>query len=121
MLLEEFIGLIVYITIPYLMSFFTDVLRVISFGVRKDRICAAFSCLLAFSHIMSGILRGLGRAYVPMFIMLTFWCVVRVTYLNIVVPIFPSIDTISWAYPITWSLSSLVYLIYYIRIKWEKL
>ena len=120
-LLAEFIGLIVYITIPYLMTFFTDDLRVISFGVRKARICAAFSCLLAFSHIMSGILRGLGRAYVPMFIMLTFWCIVRVTYLNIVVPIFPSIDTISWAYPITWSLSSLVYLIYYIRIKWEKL
>ncbi|EHL18559.1 MATE efflux family protein [Peptoanaerobacter stomatis] len=119
--LAELMGFIVYIFIPHLMTFFSNDARVIFFGVSKARICAGFAFLLAFSHIMSGILRGLGKAYVPMFIMLTFWCVVRVTYLNIVVPIFPSIDTISWAYPITWSLSSLVYLIYYIRIKWDKL
>lgn len=119
--LAELMGFIVYIFIPHLMTFFSNDARVIFFGVSKARICAGFAFLLAFSHIMSGILRGLGKAYVPMFIMLTFWCIVRVTYLNIVVPIFPSMDTISWAYPITWSLSSLVYLIYYIRIKWEKL
>ncbi|MGP1411042.1 MAG: MATE family efflux transporter [Peptoanaerobacter stomatis] len=119
--LAELMGFIVYIFIPHLMTFFSNDARVIFLGVSKAKICAGFAFLLAFSHIMSGILRGLGRAYVPMFIMLTFWCIVRVTYLNIVVPIFPSIDTISWAYPITWSLSSLVYLIYYIRIKWEKL
>ena len=119
--LAELMGFIVYIFIPHLMTFFSNDARVIFFGVSKARICAGFAFLLAFSHIMSGILRGLGKAYVPMFIMLTFWCVVRVTYINIVVPIFPSMDTISWAYPITWSLSSLVYLIYYIRIKWDKL
>ena len=63
------------------MTFFSEDTRVIFFGVSKARICAALACLLAFSHIMSGILRGIGKAYVPMLIMLTFWCVVRVTYL----------------------------------------
>lgn len=120
-LLAESIGLIIYIFIPYLITFFSTDSSVIFYGVSKARICSLFSCLLAFSHIMSGILRGIGRAYVPMFIMLSFWCVFRVTYLNIVVPIFPSMDTISWAYPITWTMSSTVYLIYYLRIKWEKL
>ena len=120
-LLAEVIGVIIYIFIPDLITFFSEDTRVIFFGVSKARICAAFSCLLAFSHIMSGILRGIGKAYVPMFIMITFWCVVRVTYLNIVVPIFPSMDTISWAYPLTWSMSSIVYLIYYLRIKWDEL
>lgn len=120
-LLAESIGLIIYIFIPHLITFFSTDSSVIFYGVSKARICSLFSFLLAFSHIMSGILRGIGRAYVPMFIMLSFWCVFRVTYLNIVVPIFPSMDTISWAYPITWTMSSTVYLIYYLRIKWEKL
>lgn len=120
-LLAESIGLVIYIFIPQLITFFSNDSSVIFFGVSKARICSLFSCLLAFSHIMSGILRGIGKAYVPMFIMLSFWCVIRVIYINTVVPIFPSMDTISWAYPITWTMSSTVYLIYYLRIKWEKL
>ena len=70
---------------------------------------------------MSGILRGAGKSYVPMFIMALCWCVIRVTYLTIAIPLFPSMDTISWAYPLTWSLSSLIFIIYYLKLNWEKI
>ena len=118
---SEIIGLTVYFTIPYLMTFFTDNSEVIAFGIRKGKICSIFSCLLAFSHVMSGILRGAGKSYVPMFIMALCWCVIRVTYLTIAIPLFPSMDTISWAYPLTWSLSSLIFIIYYLKLNWEKI
>ena len=120
-IVSEIIGLTIYFTIPYLMTFFTDNSEVIAFGIRKGKICSIFSCLLAFSHVMSGILRGAGKSYVPMFIMALCWCVIRVTYLTMAIPLFPNMDTISWAYPLTWSLSSLIFIIYYLRLDLEKL
>ena len=53
-------------------------------------------------------MRGAGKATVPMLVMLICWCLIRVTYITIAVRIHPVIDVIFWAYPLTWSLSSLL-------------
>ncbi len=63
-------------------------------------------------------LRGAGRSIVPMIVMLCCWCMFRVTYITIAVPIWPELTTISWAYPITWGLSSIIFLIYYNVVDW---
>ena len=57
-------------------------------------------------------------AFVPMVIMLLFWCVVRITYITIVMRIIHEIQYIYMAYPITWSLSSIVYFLYYHFSDW---
>ena len=84
----------------------------------KYRICSLFFCLLAASHSLSAVLRGAGRAVIPMIAMLSFWCVVRVLFLQITVPIFQSIAVVNWVYPLTWSLSTLFLTIYYFRADW---
>ena len=38
--------------------------------------------------------------------------------ITIAVPIWPELTTISWAYPITWGLSSIIFLIYYNVVDW---
>jgi Na+-driven multidrug efflux pump len=38
-----------------------------------------------------------------------------------VIRFIPVINVIFWAYPLTWSLSSLVFLIYYRRTDWKKI
>lgn len=53
-----------------------------------------------------------------MIVMLCCWCMFRVTYITIAVPIRPELTTISWAYPITWGLSSIIFLIYYNVVDW---
>lgn len=41
-------------------------------------------------------------------------CLTRITYITIMVRVIPDITTIFWAYPLTWSLSSITFLIYYL-------
>ena len=90
----------------------------IAIGVRQARIEALFYCLLSLSHCIAGICRGAGRAFVPMFIMLAIWCVLRITYITIAMQLDHNIILLFWAYPITWCISSVIFLIYYVRSDW---
>ena len=82
------------------------------------RIICLFYCLLAFSHCIAGILRGAGKTSIPMLTMLVCWCLIRVSYITVAVSYFPQLETVSRAYPITWSCSSLVFLIYFLKVDW---
>ena len=82
------------------------------------RTICPFFFLLAFSHCIAGVMRGAGKATVPMFTMLGCWCIFRVTYISIAVQYVNQLTTVSWAYPITWSLSSIVFLIYFLKGNW---
>ena len=117
-LLAELIGVVMYVTAPWLIGAFTNEPEAIAFGVGKCRICSLFFCLLAASHSLSAVLRGAGRAIIPMAAMLSFWCVVRVLFLQITVPIFNTIAVVNWVYPLTWSLSTIFLTIYYFRADW---
>lgn len=91
---------------------------VVALGVQQARTVALFYCLLAFSHSIAAVCRGAGRAVVPMMIMLSVWCVIRIIYIMLVVRFIGEIGYIYWAYPLTWAISSTIYLIYYLRSDW---
>ena len=77
-----------------------------------------FYFLLAFSHCIASVLRGAGKATIPMFTMLACWCVIRVSYITVAVKLVNRLTTVSMAYPITWTLSSIVFLIYFLKADW---
>ena len=77
-----------------------------------------FFFALAFAHSVSAVMRGAGRAKMPMYTMLLCWCIIRVTYITVAVKFFPVIETVYWAYPITWLLSCIIFLIYYLKGDW---
>jgi len=117
-LLAEAVGLILWIFAPLMISIFNNQADVVEYGVMQMRTEALFFCLLALSHCLAGILRGAGKSTVPMIVMLICWCAIRITYITIMVRIIPDIRVIFWAYPLTWSLSSIIFLIYYKRVNW---
>ena len=117
-LMAEVIGVVSYVFAPQLIGFFSETQEAIDFGTRHMRTICLFYCLLAFSHCIAGIMRGAGKASVPMFTMLICWCVIRVSYISIAVKFVNELTTVSWAYPITWSLSSIVFLIYFLKADW---
>lgn len=82
------------------------------------RTAALFYCLLAFSHSVAAICRGAGKAFVPMCVMLSVWCVIRIAYIITIMNLSGEIGLIYWAYPLTWGISSVIYLIYYLRSDW---
>ena len=53
-----------------------------------------------------------------MTVMLSVWCVFRVIYIYTVMHFFGAINLIYWAYPITWAISSVIYIIYYLKSDW---
>lgn len=114
----EIIGFALYAAAPYLIAIFDDTPQVIAFGIAHTRTISRFYFLLAFSHCAAAILRGSGKSTVPMVVMLLFWCVVRVSYISIAVQYVDKLTTVSWAYPITWSCSSIVFLFYLVKADW---
>ena len=87
-------------------------------GVLRARICTLFYAMLAFSHGVAAVCRGAGYSKVPMFIMLGTWCIFRVAYIETVVHLHGSIALVFWAYPITWCMSSVLFLLYYRKSRW---
>ena len=113
----EIIGAIMFIFAPFFISFFSDDPEVIAFGVKQAHVECLFYCLLSYNHTMAGVLRGAGKTKVPMAVMLICWCLIRITYITIAVRLVPVITTIFIAYPLTWSLSAILFTIYYLKVK----
>ena len=53
-----------------------------------------------------------------MTIMLVVWCVLRITYITIAMRISHDIQLVYFAYPLTWSISSVIYFLYYHFSNW---
>lgn len=118
MAMAELIGVALFFLAPYAMRLFNDDPAVVAIGVRQSHIESLFFCFLAFAHGVSAVLRGAGRAQVPMYTMLGCWCILRVSYITLALKVWPDIATIFWAYPITWSVSCVVFLLYYLKADW---
>ena len=114
----ELVGICIYIFIPTLIQAFDSNPAVVRFGTTQARTVTLFYFLLAFSHCLAGIFRGAGKSIVPMVVMLLCWCVIRITYITVAVKLVPVIRTVFWAYPLTWSLSSIIFLIYFLKADW---
>lgn len=116
--LAEAIGFVIWLAAPFLIGLFSDDPAVIELGTKQARIESLFFCLLAFSHAVAAVCRGAGKVFVPMSVMLAIWCVLRITYITIMMHYVHEIQYIYWAYPITWGISSIIYLFYYLFADW---
>lgn len=116
--IAQMIGGLMFVFARYLIDAFTESDEALQFGVDKARICCGFFFLCALCHCFAAVLRGAGRAVVPMIAMLACWCVIRVSILFIFVPITKTIDIVNWVYPITWFLCSALLAIYFFFADW---
>jgi len=114
----QIIGILSYFLAPQLIGLFSSTSAAIDLGTRHMRTICCFYFLLAFSHCIAGVMRGAGKATVPMFTMLCCWCLIRVSYIWIALQFVNELTTVSWAYPITWTLSGIIFLIYFLKADW---
>lgn len=116
--LAEMMGILIWIFAPQLIGMFSSDPEIISFGVRQARLEAFFYGVLAVSHCSAGILRGAGKATVPMFTMMGVWCFFRITYITVMIHFFPVIEVVFSAYPLTWTIASTILGIYLLKADW---
>ena len=118
MVVAESIALMIYILSPRLIGLFSQDPEVIAFGVMHQRTTTPFFFLLAYTHAMAAIQRGAGHSAVAMLVMAVCWCVIRVPYVTLAAHLRPVLTSVSSGYPVTWTLSSIVFTIYYFKTDW---
>ena len=118
MIMAEIIGVILFVFAEPFVKFFISDPESVAIAVRQSHIESLFFFLLSYSHCLAGIFRGAGKATVPMFVMLGVWCVFRIAYITVAMMIDHNITWLFWAYPITWTISSVIYLIYFYKSDW---
>ena len=71
-------------------------------------------------EILGGTTRGCGDAIPPMLITAVGVCVLRVTWVLAAVPLRPEVSTVAFSYPLTWTVTSLFFIVYYLKGNWLK-
>ncbi len=104
---------ILYFCGSYIYLLFTMDSVVIMLGTRVLRyLVPTFICYISI-EIFSGALRGIGDCWVPMMMTALGVCVLRVVWILFAVPLRHNIITVVTCYPLTWSVTSILFIIYY--------
>lgn len=114
----ELIGIALMFTSPALARLFNSDPNVVRITVTQSRIENLFFFLLAYSHAVAGVFRGAGKATVPMLVLLSVWCLLRIVYISVAMNLTHDIRVLFWAYPLTWAISSAIFLTYYLKSDW---
>ena len=120
MVMAELVGLVLYAGCGQALRLFVDTPEAIRFGMIHGYTVTLFFFLLAFSHCAAGVMRGCGKAMIPMVVMLASWCGIRIVYVTAALKVVNEFQMISWAYPLTWTISSGAFLYYMKKIDWTR-
>lgn len=107
-------GLLVVFADPLYRLFTTD-RGVVEIGVYMMRFLMPSYFLYVAIGILSGALRGAGKVLVPVILTCGGVCILRITWMLAVLPAFPGIDTIMLSYPVSWGITAVLFVIYYIK------
>lgn len=99
---------------------FTDDPNVVSIGLGMMKVISPSYVTYICIEILGGTARGCGDAIPPMLLTCVGICVLRVVWILVVVPLRPEISTVAFSYPLTWSVTSAFFIIYYIKGSWLK-
>ena len=103
---------------PNVLAIFSSDPTVIKYGLYMMHVLAPGYIFLAISHAFNGIIRGAGITTVPMIVMVTCWCGLRMAWILTSVPLFHDIGVVFMGWPLTWIASSLWLFLYYRKGKW---
>ncbi len=94
-----------------------DVLR---YATRTMMFVLSFYWVFALCEVMGGVLRGIGHSIFPMVVSLVCMAGVRLVWILAVLPKWYSFDVLLMAYPVSWVISFIAYIIY-LKIKRDAL
>jgi len=114
-----FFALIFALVPSWVASLFTNDPEIITLAEIVIRIAALEQLTIAFSFVLSGVLKGSGNTRTPMFISTGFTWLFRIPMLYVLVRIWSvPLQYIWFLFVIDWLLRSLVYLVLYRRQHW---
>lgn len=112
------ISVLLYLNAEKVLRIFTPSQDVIAYGRATMVILLPFYWTIAIHQILMGSIRGSGRTMVTMLIGVGNMCILRMIYINWLVPFFPSFQAVMWCYPITWLTTMAMDCVYSLKAKW---
>ena len=103
-----------------ILRIFTGDAAVVELGASFVRVWAPAYTAYVFIEILSGAVRGVGEALPPMIITVFGVCVLRLVWIWGVLPLHRTPEMVAASYPVTWGITAVVFIIYYLRKNWLK-
>lgn len=97
---------------------FTGDETVVALGRGFVNIWAPAYAAYVFIEILSGTVRGAGESVQPMVITLLGVCGLRLLWVAVAVPLWRAPETLAMSYPVTWAVTAVIFIVYYLRMNW---
>ena len=104
---------IMYAGCPVWLGLFTTDPDVIEIGVGMMRYLLPFYILYVPDGVFFATLRGMGDSLRPAMITFLGTCVLRILWVLFVFPRFPSMRVLLFCFPVSWSVTAVIYAVYY--------
>lgn len=102
-----------------LFHIFTDDANVIQIGAHLMKLITPYYVIFVVIEVLSSALRGVSDVIIPTLLTLFGVCLLRIIWIFFAVPLKPSIEMVSYSYPITWIITAILFVIYYQRKKYR--
>ena len=99
---------------------FSDDAEVVRLGMEILRLLVPTYLTYICIEVLSGAVRGAGDSVIPTLITLGGVCLLRVVWVMGIAPAYGSLKMVLLSYPITWTLTSVLFIVYYLRGGWLK-
>lgn len=87
--------------------------EVLIISERLMHLLAPFYTIFVLTEIFSAVIHATGETFKPMLMILIGVCAARIVWVILFVPINPVIEMIVLAFPISWTLTSIIFTVYY--------
>ena len=74
--------------------------------------------IFCFMDLIAGVIRGAGESLRPMAIIVLGTCVLRIAWMLLVAPRYHAIITVAVSYPLTWTITTVMFIVYYRHGRW---
>ena len=101
-----------------LLGMFTTDAHVLDTGYSIIRLIVPTYITYISIEILSGAMRGTGDSLIPTILTLTGVCLMRMIWVGMLLPMNRNLSFLLMSYPVTWVITSTMFIIYYMRGNW---
>lgn len=114
------VSVVLYATVSDLIAVFNNDSGVVYYGVRMMSFLVPGYLFVSASDAIAGSLRGMGKSVVPMAVIISCWCGLRMVWIAASTRVYHDIAAVFLGYPISWTASFIILVIYLKRTAFKK-
>ncbi len=107
-----------YVAGPLIFPLFTDDAEVLQLGVSYLKFMILGYGLHICNVVLPGAMRGTGESFLPTVVTAAGICGTRILWILFILPMRRDMIFLIWSYPISWAITSLMFIWYYTRAPW---